>query len=353
MAIHFMDNFSLYGTDESFLTNGVYATAGFATLVTDPDVNATGTVIQIGPTNSEDQPIRKVLLTARQTTGIACRMWMDDLPASSGMGPMIQFMDVNATPHITLSVRTTGQIFVTRGGFSGTVLGESSGPVLVANAWQHIEIKTKIHATLGTVEVRVDGVPKITLTGQNTANSGILTTAQVAFNGKATGLGASINAYIKDFITWDDQGSSNNDFLGTCQVVTLTPNGDNSFNWTASTGTTGYNLIDEAPPNDDTDYISADNTPPAASSFNLTNLPVDVTSVKGLMTMVRARKTDGGDGNVQVSMLSSASTANGADRPITVAYTYWMDVFETDPATSGAWTPVAVDASKIKINRTV
>lgn len=353
--IQFMDNFAIYGGTNTLLTNGVYAQAStlFATLPDDPDPSATGKVLKLAGTDTQDQPVRKVLTTANPTVGVAMRLWMGSLPNTDQMSPSpMQFLDVGANVHVAVWVRTTGAIFVTRGGFAGTVIASTAGPVLLANAWQHIETKVKIHDTTGTVEIRVDGVPVLTATGLDTASTADVTCRQVAFNNKATNTGASVTMYIKDFITWDNLGSANTDFLGTCQVISLTPNGDNSFNWTPSTGTTGFNLIDDVPPNDDTDYISAADPPPAASSFTLTNLPVDVTSVKALQTMVRARKTDGGDGSLQTSMISGASTGNGTDRPITVAFTYWFDVFETDPATSAAWIPAAVDAAKIKINRT-
>ena len=125
-----------------------------------------------------------------------------------------------------------------------------------------------------------------------------------------------------------------------------------SFNWTASTGSTGFNLIDEAGP-DDADYVQAANPPPAASTFTLSDLPADVTSVRGLISLVRAKKTDGGDGNLQVSLQSNSVDDLGADRPITTADTYWWDVSELSPDTGVAWTPAEVDAAKIKIDRTL
>lgn len=361
MAIQFMDNFTQYGFNEAFLLNGVYAqmsTHGFTWLASDPDASGTGRVIAMIGDYQFDEPLRKVLTTPRDTVGVAVRLWMNNLPNNSNITPTIQFLDSAALRHISICVTTTGAIYVMRGGAiagtGGTYLGQTTGPVLVANAWQHIEVKVYIHDSAGTVEVRVEGVPVLSLTGIDTKNSASTTVDQINLHGLKTLAGTAMQFHWKDFIIWDSSGSSNNDFIGPCQVITLLPDGDNSFNWTPSTGSTGYNLINEGfEPDDESSYISASSSLPAASTFTLGNLPADVTSVKAVMPVVRARKTDGGDGTLQVSMVSGASTGSGASRPITVAYTYWSDVIEVDPATAAAWTPTAVNAAKLKLDRTL
>lgn len=102
----------------------------------------------------------------------------------------------------------------------------------------------------------------------------------------------------------------------------------------------------------DMSFISADDTPPAPFVCELTNLPPDVTSVRGLQTRVRAAKTDGGDGSLQVSLISGGVPANGANRPITTTQTYWTDICEIDPNTGNLFTPLAVDAVQLQTSRT-
>ena len=136
-------------------------------------------------------------------------------------------------------------------------------------------------------------------------------------------------------------------------MIGRTTNVDVALNWTPSTGTAGWSLLDNSPPQDGTDYLSAGDPPPAASLFGLTPLPEDVTSVRAMVLQLRGAKVDGGDGNLQGGMKSGASTALGAKRPITTAFTYYEDVFAIDPATSAPWTPAAADAVQIQINRTV
>ena len=109
-------------------------------------------------------------------------------------------------------------------------------------------------------------------------------------------------------------------------------------------------MIDEQDPND-ADFISAGDPPPSPAVFTVSNLPPDIVGVKALIPVVRARKIDGGDGNIQVGLTGTA-TDLGADRPITTAFTYFWDVSELSPDTAAAWTPVEVDAVKLQIDRT-
>jgi hypothetical protein len=166
------------------------------------------------------------------------------------------------------------------------------------------------------------------------------------------GTGGLTNWYSKDLLIWDGAGSVDNDFFGSVSIYALLTDADISLNWTPSTGSTGWDLLDESPPND-ADYISAPDPAPAAAVMSLTNLPADVTSVRGLISFVRAAKTDGGDGDLQVSLTSGANTDAGADRPMTTAFTYWKDVSEVNPGTGVFWTPTEVDAMDIEFDRTV
>lgn len=350
MSLRFMDNFYAYGGAAGDMLNGVWAELTNISLPNDPDTNATGKVLKLD--NFNDATTARVVIPAapHATQGAAFRIWMSGLPSNGTYGPEFQFRDANNTPHVYIKVTSTGTLRAYRG--DGTLLGETATPVLVSNAWQHVEVKVFISATVGTVDIRVEGVPVLALAGLNTANSAILTVAQDAFRNFWGNHGAVVT-YIKDFILWDGAGAQNNNFIGSCIVATLVPNADVALNWTPSSGATGWNLISETPPDDDVNYISAATPPPAAYVVGMSDLPANVTSVKGLMTLQRSRKIDGGDGNIQVSVVSGGTPGNGTDRPITAAYTYWMDIFELDPNTLSAWLPAAVNAVNLKINRTV
>lgn len=365
MSLEWMDNFSVYGTGVqgsaaiSRMLDGAYAEvgdagagAGSTSLVTDPDTLATGTVVRLGSGGTVFNGIRKVLASTQTTAGSGFRFWMARVPVDVNTRPiLLQTRDVSNNPLTTVLVTPTGAIEVYRGSHLGVVLGATTGPVLVTNAWQHVEMKILHSATVGTVEIRVEGVVVLNLTGQNTSSGG-LGCAQVATN-VLGGNSALDNCYIKDYVVWNGGGTANNNFLGSVIIVALQPDSDEALNWTPVGAANGWSILDNSPPVD-TSYIEAGTGPiPAAYAATLTNLPSDVTTVRGVMTLVRARKTDGGDGNLQISALSGASVTTGANRPITSAFTYWPDVFEQDPATAAAWTPAGVNAMRMRVNRTV
>ena len=347
MALRHLDfpsgQVGLYGNSDALLTSGMYAEASFQVdLTDDPDPNITGNVILIYR-GSPPATLRKVLPSVQTEVGIGRRVWLPELPAIDGK--IICLMDWRDGANAVLGgvyVNTTGRIVIDGGGADVV----STAPALVANAWQHVE--AVMDTASGSLSVRVEGVDVVSYTGRVLGGPIAQVAARTLFDVSEDGV-----QYLKDFVIWDGSGSYNNDWMGSIQVRELIPNADNSFNWLASTGTTGFDLIDDAPPNDDVDYISAINPPPAASSFDLSNLPVDVTSVRGLYAIVRSRKTDGGDGNLQVGLISGASTVLGADRPITTSYTYWTDVFEVDPNTAAPWSPSAVNSVKLRLNRTL
>jgi hypothetical protein len=233
---------------------------------------------------------------------------------------------------------------------SDTLLGQS-GPALTANGYNPIDVKVVRHATNGTIEVRVNGIVKLNLgtlaLGANDIGMVAIGTATIATGSPDPG-----NRF-KDFVLWDGTGSVGNDFQGSVAVRDLYPDADIALNWTPSSGSTGWNLIDETTPND-AGYIEAGDPPPDPAKFSLTNLPDDVTSVRALLPIVRAVKTDGGDCNLQVGLTpDDTNWDDGADRPMTTAFTYWWDVSALSPATAAAWTPVEVNAAYVRVDRTL
>lgn len=363
MSIVFMDNFGAYGTNKNFLLDGVYASIGGTaggvgtdgvTLVVDPD--GSGDIVfrldqdSYGGASNKSHIRYALPAGATATVGIASRTWLAALPQTGNNVPgPHQFNDVSNNPLVSITIGTTGIISARSGDYNGTVLGDSGGPVVTADGWYHIETKVHISATVGTIEVRVEGITVINLTG---LNLGVANIAQLMVFSKPTGSSTSVAMYLKDFIVWNTSGAHNTDFIGTCSVVDITPDSDVSLNWTPTGSTHGWDILNRSPPVDASDYITAGSPPPAAYAGTLTSLPPDITSVKGLMTQVRAAKTDGGDATLQVGLISGVSTDLGADRVITVAQTYWMDISEEDPATAAPWTVAAVNAANIQINRT-
>jgi hypothetical protein len=360
LAIQWMDDFTCYGTDTNRalrMLDGPYAEITRVALVADPDPTSAGAMVLQKFGGGLGGDFRKVLNSTQTTIGVAGRYWFSSMPADSTIAEchsITSFRDVNNISHIRIRPNSAGYLVAVRTDNGVEVqLGITSTPVLTANAWRHIEVKVVLDVAAGSVEIRVEGITVLNVTGVRTttniggANANCGQVAQISpQNGSAPVM------YTKDFIIWDNTTGANNTFMGSCQVIKLIPNGDTTLGWTPSTGTTGYNLINETTPDDDGTYISAPFPLPGNSQFTLTDLPVNVSTVRGVQLMHRSRKTDGGDGNIQASAVSGANTGNGADRPITTAYTYMWDIFDLDPSGS-AWSRTLVNALQLKLNRTV
>jgi hypothetical protein len=166
-----------------------------------------------------------------------------------------------------------------------------------------------------------------------------------------SGLGTS-SMYLDDVFCYDDTGTYNNTFIGDRRVLTLFPNANTATaDWTAVGAATGYEAIDEASPDDDTSYITAA-TAGLVSQFGLQDLPGGISVINAVVMVERARKTEAGAANTKVSVVSGASSAAGADKPLTEIYTFRQDVFQIDPNTAAPFTPAGVNALQFKVERT-
>jgi len=361
MAIIWADfpsnSLGMYGTDRANMLNGVWA--GFSEdsntfrLTDDPDpsVGSGGRVLRVVASSTGGSPDRvaRIVLPAgdEDTVGVGFRVWLAFLPlGNSGQGNTQWYFRTSANSDIVLvRVHSDGGIGVYDS--ANTLLGQS-GPAITANAYNHVETKVVRDGAAGTVEVRVNGVVKLALTGLALGSSDI----GIVGIGCDGGSGGALTSYYKDFVLWDGTGGQNNDFLGSCAVIGLRTTSDVDLGgWTPSTGSTGWDILNKSTPNDTT-YISASDPPPSPASFELGNLPPDIVSVRAIIPVTRSRKIDGGDGNLQVG-LTGTLTDLGADKPITTAFTYRWDVSELSPDTGTPWTPVEVDDVKLDLDRTL
>lgn len=348
MILH-MDNFAIYGTTGALLTQGVYVQQAGAQLVTDPETGV-GIVLK-GGTTYEDVVRYAFPAGAVNTCGAAYRGWSPALPENdNALNNAVKFAGAGNEKLFQVGVTSNGRVRARLQDASNNAVDyNSAAPVVTANGWWHYEVKyTKTGTNTCDFEVRVEGQTVLQQTGVSCLD---IQPAQCSIGTRIDLSDLPKDPYFKDYVIWDGTGSYNNDFLGSVLVTNLTPTSDVALNWTPSTGSTGYQILDNIPPND-AQYLSAGDPAPSPYVAELSNLPANITSVRALQTRVRAAKSDGGDGSLQVSVISNGNTSNGSNRPITVAQTYWSDVFETDPDTGNPWLPSAVDDAQLQLNRT-
>lgn len=335
----------LYAQNTALMRNGVYSVVGGG-LDEDPDPNVTGNVFVIGNGVIDNTELRKVLPTTQDKVGVAFRIWQAALQ-EQGWG--LVFNLNNAARQISITSNSSGQLIVKQGSpRGGTVLATSPLNTLVANAWQNIEFMCEDFSNGGTVRVQVEGVPVDELELDGAATGGPYSQVEFTHTGNFSGQ----TAYIKDLRIWDGSGGWGTGFPGTTQVVDLSPTSDVSSGWTRTGGASDAGILDNVPP-DDAQFISAGHPPPDPSIVNLSDLPINVTSVRSVMPILRGKKSDGGDANIQMSLLNGGDQADGADRPMTTAFTYWWDIFHLDPHTGTPYTPAGLDSTTLQFNRTL
>jgi len=341
----------IYGGQKARMLDGIWAeVTDNASLGEDPDPNITGSVLHFGAAHA-----RFVLPATTTTVGIATRIWLDNIPNSNGARPAFhQFRDVSNNVVLLVFVSPTGSIQVYRDadGVTGaaTLIGQTAGPVMVAQSWRHVETKAFRSTTVGTVEVRVEGVTVLSLTNVNT---GAADYAQVAIGNTYSLVSTGTIHDQKDVIFWNGSGSENNTFIGPCGVYWCPPDADVSSGWSRTSGSTDWQLVNESPPND-SGYIYAGNPPPSPSIMNVVDLPPEIVAIRGIISVVRSEKSDGGDGNEQNSLSPNGTDwDDGADNPISTAFSYYFDVSEVSPDTTAPWTPVEFSTLQLKLNRTV
>jgi hypothetical protein len=138
-------------------------------------------------------------------------------------------------------------------------------------------------------------------------------------------------------------------------VLTSYPSQDTVIaGWGKSSGSSGFALINESPPDDGGTYIFSPTfvAPGDQSAFAFEPLSSEVAGVAAVMVVNRSIKTDAGPCTTQVSVISGGSEALGANNAITGVYTDRADKFDLDPATGAPWTRNSVNAALIAIRRT-
>lgn len=350
MALLWMDGFDHYGGNISNMLNGVWA-------------QTTGSLSTVNPRTgthhflrSGSSVLRRVLGGAKTTVGFGAAYYLTELPSENDEVGLLTMSDASNLQQISFGIQSTGTMTVVRGGttgVNGTVIHTTATPVVVAEAYQHIEFRVGVHSTNGSVEVRVNGVTVINLVDVDTNPTGAGEVSQLSL-AKYGPSSSNTTTHMDDVFAWDDTGTTNNDFLGDRRVRTIYPDSDTATaEWSIVGAVNGFDAINQTGPDGDTTYIEADTNVPVTSEFGLQDLPASTGAIAAVQTYIMQRKTEAGDGNTQTSLISGASVADGADRPITEVYTYGQDVFETDPDTGSAWTKAGVDAAKLRLRRTL
>lgn len=345
----FIDGFDHYGTVTARLLDGVYAeTAGVTLSAVNPRTGARAARIAAGTNNAG---LRRVLPGDRDIVGVAYAFTISELPTNNTSFGLIQFRDNGNVPLATLTVTSTGQLQWRDGPRTGPIRA-TSGPVILAGSYQHFQVQADFDSD--SVEVRINGVTVLNAAGVVITEPGVPAQIKIGVNGFPLTGAAGIIWDVDDLAAWDAEGASNNDFIGDKKVYTRLPTSDGpEQDWTPSIGVDGFPMIDNVPPLDATEYLTAaDGDASLRSSFGLDDFPAEIVSVAGVYLATRLWKTDAGDAKVRVGIESGGTEAQGDEHALSMAPIWYGDVFEVNPSTAGPWSVSALNGAMSTIERT-
>lgn len=353
--LRWVDGFEHYGTDETHLLEGVGGAAAWSqctgefTLSTSNPATGTYNIRMASGGATGGSMFRRALGQSTQISGFGYRFSLNDLPAAEAVADldenlqMASFRDVSNGIQCRIVMGTEGSIAAYR---ADTFI-QRSDPVVAAGGYHHFEAKTKIDNTTGYIEVRINEVTVLNLTGIDTQSTANAETSQVAIREGGTVTETAQFGFmdIDDCFAWDNDATDAEntvvDWVGDKGCYYLPTTADTAeADWTLSTGATGYSLIDELDPND-ADYIG-DSTGAARSIFEVAALPGNVAEVIAMMPVIRARKEESGSVTIRGGVVVGASESYTPDTSPSTSFAYLTPGPKTiDPDTGVAWANTA------------
>ncbi len=124
--------------------------------------------------------------------------------------------------------------------------------------------------------------------------------------------------------------------IGQLQISTLRPNGDSSVQFSRSTGSTNYTLINEVVPDGDTSYVQ-DNVSGHVDLYNFDDLSYSPQVISSVQLSTRIKNPGAGTINFKTRCSSQGTTSDTASTASTAAYVTYRQILDQDPKTSAAW----------------
>jgi len=231
-----------------------------------------------------------------------------------------------------------------------TQLDITSGLGLTIDTWYYIELHVLLDATVGELEVKVNGATQIgPLTGQDTERVQGPNIHKIILQQNLTN-----QPDYDDFYLNNAAGLTNNDFLGDIIVETVFPDADGNRNdmTRVGGGLNNYEAVDDgATPDDDTTYnhgnVVGDDE--LYSFGDLTGNGFQIDTVHGVGVTNHYRQAEAGVRFVRALARSNVTEVEGANLGVGANYQYNQHIYEVDPDGGGAWDEAAINAAEFGI----
>lgn len=202
--------------------------------------------------------------------------------------------------------------------------------------WHHVGLLLTISNTIGIARVFIDGIEDLTLQNQDTqAHASIDTVDAVMFGGDGSTAATwrMADLYLKDTTS----------FLGVGKITGYVPTADGHYTELTPSAGANWECVDDEFPNDDTDTVYGEAGTDTYTHAELDHTPDTILGVK----VECVAKDDDASGHTLTPMVRSAGTDSAGNTVgLSVSEAVIESVWETDPATSAAWTKAGFDAAE-------
>jgi hypothetical protein len=272
--------------------------------------------------------------------------WDIDFPDTT----LLEFLSPNGTVNVSIgTVNATNSLRVFQS--TGTTLATGT-TTLSQDRWYYIQFHFTIHDTTGVVDIKLDGVNEINLTGQDTradAAAGGDTCDRINLH---EGQPAWI-IYIDDLIINDATDTDNISYPDRLGIEALMPSAAGDVTGLTRGGTdsgANWSQVEERPPNDATDYVFDS----VVNDYDLYNIPsTQWTTVAAVLLDLRAQLSDAGGGSIahmvkyDTDASGTADTENtGADVALSTSWVYHTKYYNRQPDTT-SWSAAKVNALQV------
>jgi hypothetical protein len=261
---------------------------------------------------------------------------------SASSSDMVYFLNTTAAVACSMTFRPSVD---TLGFYRGAGSNLIDDEVFDADdgVWKHYEIHLQIGDADGAVRVWVDTVLKLTADNTDTDAAATSGNTITGFGFKANRVDNSnyVNFSIADVVI--DDGTFGTQ-LGKHRMSVLVPTSDDSVQFTRSTGSDSYALLDENPVGT-SDYVQS-STLNQQDTFNMSDLPYTPATIWCVEVDSWCLRSSGTSCTLTSVLVSGATTDLGAGTSLGTTLTTARERFDLDPNTGAAWTASGVNALK-------
>jgi hypothetical protein len=288
------------------------------------------------------------------TVIIGLRFELGALPASEG-GHICELLSTVGVNIGAMVLTTAGALKYVLGakGQNASVVTANTGLVVGQEVFLEMKVKLSTGSTIGTVAFWRNGIADGSGTGKTINASTPLVVQRITLGagsegGAFTGGRIPLNSVIGDVYV-KSGGSPYGDVTVSWWAANTDSTETGEDGWTPSSGTDHAALIDEAPADGDTTYISAGSSTPL-DRFAMATVSTGVT-YKAVQQLGYAKKLAAGAGSYRFSNILSTDSTVSATHGITTSYEYDAAIWEVNPA-GNPWTRTGINDTRWGVQRT-